>query len=81
MTYLQANSFLMTKGGLSLDCSPFTSMQMQGLAKTAAAAQHIFIIKHAERLTTLSRMAIAKAGGSYVVFDFEFGGQNGKVVG
>ena len=71
MTYLQANSFLMTKGGLSLDCRHFTHLQLQGLARTAAIAQHIFILKHSETLTILSQIAIANAGGKFVVFDFE----------
>ena len=70
MTFLQANTFLMTRGGLSLDCRLFTSLQISGLVRTAAVAQHILILKHAESLTKLSQMSIANAGGRFVVFDF-----------
>lgn len=71
MTYLQANSFLMTRAGLALDCRLFTALQLQGLARTAAAAQHILILKHSGLLSTLSQISIADAGGRFVVFDFE----------
>ena len=71
MTYLQANSFLMTRAGLALDCRFFTSLQLQGLARTAASSQHMLILKHSELLSTLSQMSIADAGKRFVVFDFE----------
>lgn len=70
MTYLQANSFLMTRAGLVLDCRLFTALQLQGLARTAATSRHILVLKHSELLSTLSQMAIAEAGGSFVIFDF-----------
>jgi hypothetical protein len=71
MTYLQANSFLMTRAGLSLDSRSFTPLQLQGLAGTAANSQHMLVLKHAESLSTIAQMSIASSGRGFVVFDFE----------
>lgn len=71
MTYLQATSFLQKRGGLALDARKHTSLQLRGLATTAAGSKHILVLKHSECLSVLVQMAIAKAAGTYVVFDFE----------